>query len=97
MKFITDENIYVPIVEELKNLGHNVLDIKEQNLIGTEDSDIYKMALDQHRILLSMDKDFSDILKYPPGEHYRYYSFKSLSIKYIDYKKNFLERIPSSN
>lgn len=35
MRFLTDENIYVPMVAELRNLGHDVFDIKEQNLIGT--------------------------------------------------------------
>lgn len=69
MNFITDENIFVPIVEKLRKMSHDVFDIKEQNLTSIDDLDIYKIALEQNRVLLTMDKDFSNILKYPPGNH----------------------------
>ncbi len=69
MEFLTDENVFVPIVESLRKLGHDVFDIKEQKLFGTDDLDIYKMSIEQKRVLLTMDKDFSNIIKYPPGVH----------------------------
>jgi predicted nuclease of predicted toxin-antitoxin system len=69
MNFLADENIFVPMVEALRKLGYDVFDIKEQQLIGTDDPVIYEMAVKRNRVLLTMDKDFSNIIKYPPGNH----------------------------
>lgn len=69
MDFLADENVFLPIVRELRRLGNDVLDIKEQNLTGIADPDVYQMAVDQKRVLLTMDKDFTNILKYSPGTH----------------------------
>jgi len=57
------------MVEHLRNLGHDVFDIKEQKLDGTEDIEIFQMAVNLKRVLLSMDKDFANIIKYPPESH----------------------------
>jgi len=70
VKFLTDENVFVPIVRELRALGHDVFDVKEQQLSGTKDPDIFKMAVEQERALITMDKDFSNIILYPPGSHF---------------------------
>ena len=70
MRFLTDANIFVPMIDELRGLGHDVFDIKEQSLEKLSDPEIYKLAQTQNRIIISMDKDFSNILLYPPGEHH---------------------------
>ena len=33
MRLLTDTNVFLPMVDELRNLGHDVFDIKEQKLI----------------------------------------------------------------
>ncbi|MBN2012952.1 DUF5615 family PIN-like protein [candidate division KSB1 bacterium] len=70
MLFISDANIFIPMVKGLRALGHDVYDIKEQNLDHLPDDEIYKLARKMKRVILTMDKDFCDILLYPPGEHY---------------------------
>lgn len=70
MRFLTDANIFIPMVSGLRNLGHNIFDIKEQRLENLPDSEIYKLAQKSQRVIISMDKDFTNILLYPPGEHY---------------------------
>jgi len=70
MRFLNDANIFVPMVEQLRNLGHDIYDIKEQGLEKLSDSEIYDLAKRLSRIIISMDKDFSSILLYPPGEHH---------------------------
>ncbi len=70
MRFLTDENIYPQMVEAIRRLSHDVLDIKEQNLFSIPDSDIIQIAQDTKRILITYDKDFSNILIYPPSQYF---------------------------
>ena len=69
MKFLTDENVYTQMVEAIRSLSHDVLDIKEQNLFSMPDPDIIQMAQNTGRILITNDKDFSNILNYPPSQY----------------------------
>ena len=70
MLFLTDANVFVPMVEGLRHMGHDVFDVKEKGLESLSDPDLFQLAQNQRRILVTMDKDFSSILLYPPGEHY---------------------------
>ena len=70
MLFLTDANVFVPMVEGLRQMGHDVFDLKEKDLERLSDSELYLLAQDQRRILVTMDKDFSSILLYSPGEHH---------------------------
>ena len=58
MRFLTDENIYPQMVEAIRRLSHDVLDIKEQNLFSIPDSDIIQIAQDTKRILITYDNNF---------------------------------------
>jgi len=69
VRFLTDENIYPQMVEAIRYLSHDVLDIKEQNLFSIPDSEIIQMAQDTGRVLITYDKDFSNILIYPPSQY----------------------------
>ncbi|MDI6713935.1 MAG: DUF5615 family PIN-like protein [Thermodesulfovibrio sp.] len=65
MRFLTDENLFEPIVEYLRDLGHDVLNIRD-NLSGIKDDEVYKIACEQNRIIITMDKDFSKIFRFHP-------------------------------
>lgn len=69
MRFLTDEDVYPSIVQVLRDLGHDVFDIKEEKLAGLPDADVYDLAKAQSRVLVSMDQDFTNILLYPLGDH----------------------------
>ncbi len=69
MQLLTDENVYQPMVTMLGELGHDVFDIKEQQLLGIGDERVMEMACEQKRVLITLDKGFSSILLYPPGAH----------------------------
>lgn len=66
MKFIADENIYKPIIDYLRVERHNVFSIAESEYSGSKDEEIYNLACRQKRIIITMDKDFSRILNFPP-------------------------------
>jgi len=68
MRFLADENIPPPIVSFLRNLGHEVKSIKEDRLFRTPDEKIVEMAVKEKRTIITFDKHFGDILRYPPKE-----------------------------
>lgn len=64
MKFIADVNIPQLLIEELVDLGHDVLDIKNRNL-KISDAGIIKIAQKESRIILTRDKDFIILAQFP--------------------------------
>ena len=69
MRFLADESVYVAIVRALRDLGHDVVDLKEKKVYGVPDDEVFQLAVEQGRILVTMDLDFGNILLYPPGTH----------------------------
>jgi predicted nuclease of predicted toxin-antitoxin system len=61
LKWLTDENISPQIVLFLRQRGIDVIDVKEQNWHGQEDSYLLKQALLTHRIILTHDADFGTL------------------------------------
>ena len=68
MNIIADENIYEPIIEFLKSEGHNVLSVRNSELSGNSDDDIYKVAVKNKLLIITMDKDFTRTLRFPPEQ-----------------------------
>ena len=66
MKFLADENVYVPIIEYLRSEGHEVIDIRETSLSGSSDDEIFRKAVKEKLTILTMDKDFARMLRFPP-------------------------------
>lgn len=67
MRLLCDENVYVPIVKMLREIGHNVKDIKEERLFGVSDEVIYDLAKSENRILISFNRrHFGNIILFPP-------------------------------
>ena len=66
MKLFINENVYDPIIDYLKNLGHNVLSVRHSGLSGISDDEVYKIACRENRIIITMDKDFSKSFRFPP-------------------------------
>ena len=62
-KFLTDENIPSGIVKLLKEQQYDVKDIKEEKLFGISDYEIFEMALDEKRSIITLDQDFLKLAK----------------------------------
>jgi len=69
VRFLTDENIPRDVVRMLRDLGHDVMDVREQGMGGAADDDVSEAAKSGDRILVTMDTDFANILQYPPHEY----------------------------
>jgi len=66
MRILVDENLYAPVAKMLEALGHDILDLKKDGLRGLTNGEVYNICQRENRILLTMDRDFGNILLYPP-------------------------------
>lgn len=64
MKFLADVNIPLPLIKLLKKMGHDVQDARV-NYPSAKDSELIKIAQDEGRIILTRDKDFLELRRYP--------------------------------
>ncbi len=64
MKFLIDEDIPVKVIRAFAALGHEANRVKP----GSSDQEIARLAKLENRILVSLDKDFSNTLLFPPSE-----------------------------
>ena len=61
MKFKTDENLPVEVVDLLRQAGHDALSVMDQQLAGHPDGDVAAVCQAEQRALVTLDLDFSDI------------------------------------
>lgn len=61
MKFIANENIPLKTIESLRKRGVDVLSIKNYGF-GLKDEEVIKIAAKEHRILITLDKDFGELV-----------------------------------
>ena len=64
-----DENLSRHLKPALVTLGHDVLTAADEGLLGRPDPAIAAAALAETRILFTLDVEFADLRKYPPGKH----------------------------
>jgi predicted nuclease of predicted toxin-antitoxin system len=69
MKLLMDENMPREAADLLRNLGHDVKSIRDLNLQGTKNGDIYRLIQAEERMLVTLDLDFANILNYPTQTH----------------------------
>jgi len=61
IKILADENISPKVVNALRVLGIDVLDIKEQRWYGKEDQELMDIASRDQRFVLTHDSDFGTL------------------------------------
>jgi predicted nuclease of predicted toxin-antitoxin system len=64
----------------LIGLGHDVLTAADENLLSHPDTEIAQAAKDEQRMLMTLDIEFADLRKYPPGAHPGVILFRPLSL-----------------
>lgn len=68
MKFKLDENLGTLGKAILEADGHDVMTITEQNLNGEPDESIYSVCQGEARVLVTLDHDFGQTLRFPPDQ-----------------------------
>lgn len=66
MKLLLDENLSPTHALRLRQAGHDAVAVLDVGLGGSDDSVVRRFALEQERTLVTIDSDFSHIVRYPP-------------------------------
>ncbi len=66
MKVKLDENLGAMGAVFLKAAGFDVATVVDQNLLSTPDADLAAICTAEGRCLVTLDRDFSEPLRYPP-------------------------------
>lgn len=63
MKFLADENIGPRVIAFLRSQNHDVVSVLENSkLRGSSDSEIISLANKNKRIIITLDKDFGELV-----------------------------------
>ena len=68
MKFLLDENLSRAQASRLRNNGYDAVAVLEESLGGASDPVIRSAAVKSGRILVTLDADFGNIVRYPPQD-----------------------------
>ena len=66
MKFKLDENFGQSVLDVFKRRGFDCHTVHDEGLVGAEDPDVLAAAVAEDRILVTLDRDFMNVLIYPP-------------------------------
>jgi predicted nuclease of predicted toxin-antitoxin system len=66
MRIKLDENIGNRGVELLRLAGHDVMTVRDQGLQGARDETLFDICAGEGRILVTLDHDFGQDLRFPP-------------------------------
>ncbi len=68
MKFKLDENFGTLTQQLFRQAGHNVQTVREEELQGSSDQQLYKVCCEGQRCLVTLDIDFADVIRFPPNQ-----------------------------
>ncbi len=68
MKFKLDENFGSRTQLLFQSHGHDVMTVRDQQLQGCSDHRLYEVCHAEQRCLVTLDLDFSDVLRFPPQQ-----------------------------
>jgi len=69
MRIKLDENLDVRTADILRAAGHDVLTVRDQGMRGVGDDGLIGHCRGERRLLVTLDKHFADVLRYPPGDN----------------------------
>jgi predicted nuclease of predicted toxin-antitoxin system len=67
VRFLLDENLSPRQAETLRALGHDAVSVAESGLAGADDFAVRRAAIEGGRILIPLDGDFANVLRFPPA------------------------------
>jgi predicted nuclease of predicted toxin-antitoxin system len=67
--FKLDENLPAHAAALLRERAFDAHTVREEGLLGANDEVIVEVARREGRVLITLDRDFSDIRTYPPADH----------------------------
>lgn len=68
-----DENVPDSVATVLREAGHDVALARDQQLVGAVDERVLSVAASEGRVLVTLDRDFTDIRRRPTAGHRRHH------------------------
>ena len=68
MKLKLDENVDARLAVVLRQAGHDAMTVRDQGLHAIDDVILYQHCTSEGHILVTLDLDFSNVLRYPPEQ-----------------------------
>ena len=68
MKLFLDENLSPQHASELRTEGHDAIAVLEAGLSGATDEQVLRFAVENGRILVTLDADFANVMRFPPEQ-----------------------------
>jgi predicted nuclease of predicted toxin-antitoxin system len=69
MRIKLDENLSRHLKPFLNDLGHDTLTAADEGLLSRPDTEVAEAAIREGRMLFTLDVEFADLRKHPPGMH----------------------------
>jgi predicted nuclease of predicted toxin-antitoxin system len=69
VKIKLDENLSRHLKPALANFGHDVLTVADEDLLSHSDTEVAAVSFREGRMIFTLDVEFADLRKYPPGKH----------------------------
>jgi predicted nuclease of predicted toxin-antitoxin system len=80
LKFLIDENMPRSTTKILKETKYDVIDIRDIKPPGIKNGEIFAIANQEKRVIISRNKGFGNIIEYPVGKHPRIIVLKTKSL-----------------
>lgn len=69
MRLKLDENLPGIVTALLRDYGHDVATVADEGFGGSVDAVVAQAAANEGRMIVTLDRRFADIRRYPPGQH----------------------------
>jgi predicted nuclease of predicted toxin-antitoxin system len=69
VKFKIDENLPDLAAEAFRRAGHDADTVREEQLLGSDDSTIARVAREEKRAIVALDRHFANERAYPPSDY----------------------------
>ena|SRR6266542_3604692 len=70
MRFLIDADLPRSVAGVIRRHAHEAIDVRDVGLRSAKDWQIARYARDEQLCLLTGDRDFGDVLNYPPEQYY---------------------------
>ena len=97
MKIKLDENISRHLKSLLKQEGHEAITAAEQGFLGKTDTEIGAAVKVEGMLLFTLDLEFADLRKYPPGSHPGIILFRPLSMGPLSVNRFIIEFVTGTD
>ena len=68
MKLFLDEHLSPQHASELRAEGHDAIAVLEVGLSGATDEKILRFAVENGRVLVTLDADFANVIRFHPSK-----------------------------